>query len=88
MKKLTMLFVIGYLLGFSIPLVWGQGTVYSPADFNAMLEGYKLKLTDPQKCPPGYVTAIEKDKYTFGTTPTAYPDYNGMLEAYGVKIAK
>jgi hypothetical protein len=130
MKKLALLFVIGYLLVFSTPLVWSQGTAhtpegynamleahklkltdpqkcpsefvtvkegknifgttataYSPADFNAILEAYGLKLIDPQKCPPEFVT-VQEGKYIFGTTPIAYDDYNGLLEAYGVKISK
>ena len=130
MKKLTLLLVIGFLFAFSAPLVWGQGTAHTPEGFNAMLEAYKLKLADPQKCPCDFVTVkegknvfgatamayspadynaifeayglklvdakkcpsefvtVQEGKYIFGTTPIAYDDYNGLLEAYGVKISK
>ena len=89
MKKLTLLLVIGYLLVFSTSLVWGQPEAYTPAGYNAMLEAHKLKLTNPQKCPPDFVT-VKEGQNIFGTTAIAYtPDqYKAMLEAYGVKISK
>ncbi len=87
MKKLTLLFVVGYLLVFSTPLVWGQATAHTPEGYNAMLESYGLKLIDPQKCPPDFVS-VQEGKNIFGTTAIAYtPEgYNAMLEAYGLKL--
>ena len=87
MKKLTFLFVIGFLFVFSAPLVWGQGTALTPEGFNAMLESYKLKLADPQKCPCDFVT-VSSGKNIFGTTAMAYSpaDYNAIFEAYGLKL--
>ena len=86
MKKLTLLLVIGCLFAFWTPFVWGQ-TALTPEGFNAMLESYKLKLSDPQKCPMDFVT-VKDGKNVFGTAPIAYPDYNEILVAYGVKISK
>jgi hypothetical protein len=87
MKKLTLLFVVGYLVVFSAPLVWGQPTAHTPEGYNAMLESYGLKLIDPQKCPSEFVT-VQEGKNIFGTTAIAYtPEgFNAMLEAYGLKL--
>jgi hypothetical protein len=87
MKKLTVFFIIGVLFVFSAPLVWGQGTALTPEGFNAMLESYKLKLAEPQKCPCDYV-AVSGGKTIFGATAMAYSpaDYNAIFEAYGLKL--
>ena len=86
MKKMTLLLVIGCLFAFWTPLVWGQ-TALTPEGFNALLESYKLKLADPQKCPMDFV-AVKDGKNVFGTTAIAYSpaDYNSILEAYGLKL--
>jgi len=87
MKKTALLLVIGFSLIFSASLVWGQGTALIPEQFNAMLEKYKLKLADPQKCPCDYV-AVKEGKNIFGATAIAYSpaDYNAIFEAYGLKL--
>jgi hypothetical protein len=53
----------------------------------------KASAFDPKKCPPKFVTVVEKEgkkEYVFGATAIAYSPaaYNEMLEAYGVKISK
>jgi len=87
MKKLTLLFVIGCLIAFWAPSVWSQGTALTPQGFNSMLESYKLKLGDPQKCPCDFVT-VSGGKNIFGTTAMVYSpaDYNAIMEAYGLKL--
>jgi hypothetical protein len=87
MKKLTFLLAIGYVLVFSAPLVWGQVTAHTPSGYNDILEGYGLKLADPQKCPLNFV-AVSEGKNVFGTTAIAYTpaQYNDMLECYGKKL--
>lgn len=87
MKKLTLLLVIGCLIAFWAPSAWSQGTALTPEGFNAMLESYKLKLEDPQKCPCDFVT-VSGGKNIFGTTAMAYSpaDYNAIFEAYGLKL--
>jgi len=87
MKKLTLFFIIGYLLIFSMHSVWAQGTGYTPEQYNAILESYGLKLQDPEKCPLDFVI-VREGKNIFGTTPTIYSpaDYNAILEAYGLKL--
>jgi hypothetical protein len=87
MKKLTFLLAIGYVLVFSAPLVWGQVTAHTPSGYNDILEGYGLKLTDPQKCPLNFVT-VSEGKNVFGTMAMAYTpaQYNDMLECYGKKL--
>jgi hypothetical protein len=91
MKKLTFLLVIGSLLVFSTPLVWGQmptsAVVRTPAQFNDYLESLGLKLQDPQNCPPDYVT-VKDGKNIFGTSVIGYSpaDANRILEAYGLKL--
>ncbi len=91
MKKLTFLLLIGSLLVFSSPLVWGQTETSpvqrTPEAFNSYLESLGLKMKDPQNCPSDYVT-VQEGKNIFGTSVVGFSpaDANRILEAYGLKL--